>query len=198
MAKQKANYDWEAIEREYRAGQLSVRQISRSYGTPETSIRAKVQKRNWQRDLTEHVQREVKNRIHSSEDEQPTQAPQSEALTPEEQEIVHNSASRGVEIVRQHQERMRRLNQLLDYQMRQVEKAQNGEDMEGHEVKVWDKKEKKWVASSRIIGLGDRESLTDILQKIGQTLSKITPLERQAFSVDDAERKADLHVIELD
>lgn len=47
--------DWEAIERAYRAGSLSIRSIAEKHDTKEGTIRSRAKKNGWQRDLTEQV-----------------------------------------------------------------------------------------------------------------------------------------------
>ncbi|MFJ2362474.1 hypothetical protein ACIPIN_01940 [Pseudomonas sp. NPDC087697] len=47
--------DWEAIERAYRAGLLSLRGIADKYGSSEGTIRSRAKKHGWQRDLTDQV-----------------------------------------------------------------------------------------------------------------------------------------------
>jgi len=41
--------DWEAIEREYRAGQLSIREIGRKHGVSDTAVRKEAKARGWVR-----------------------------------------------------------------------------------------------------------------------------------------------------
>ncbi len=48
-------YDWEAIEREYRAGQLSVREIASRYGVNASTISRRAKRYGWERDLSERV-----------------------------------------------------------------------------------------------------------------------------------------------
>lgn len=47
--------DWEAIERAYRAGSLSIRAIAEKHGTKEGTVRSRAKKHGWQRDLTQQV-----------------------------------------------------------------------------------------------------------------------------------------------
>jgi hypothetical protein len=47
--------DWEAIERAYRAGSLSLRGIADRYDTNEGTIRSRAKKHGWLRDLTGQV-----------------------------------------------------------------------------------------------------------------------------------------------
>lgn len=51
-----SKYDWEAIERDYRAGQLSIRHLAANHGVPESTVRTKARTLGWRRDLTREVQ----------------------------------------------------------------------------------------------------------------------------------------------
>ncbi|KJZ41325.1 hypothetical protein [Pseudomonas fluorescens] len=58
-----AKPDWEAIERAYRAGLLSVREIAASSGISHTAIQKRASKEGWQRDLTDKVRCAVKAKV---------------------------------------------------------------------------------------------------------------------------------------
>ena len=62
MAERKS-VDWEAIEREYRAGQLSVREIARTSGVTETAIRKHAKADGWTRALAEKVREAVREKL---------------------------------------------------------------------------------------------------------------------------------------
>lgn len=64
MAKQP---DWEAIERAYRAGSLSIRNIAEKHGIAEGTIRKRARKHGWQRDLTEQVQQAARDKLVRNE-----------------------------------------------------------------------------------------------------------------------------------
>lgn len=55
--------DWEAIERAYRAGSLSLRAIADKLGSNEGTIRSRAKKHGWQRDLTEQVRTATKGKL---------------------------------------------------------------------------------------------------------------------------------------
>lgn len=58
--------DWEAIERAYRAGSLSIRNIAEKHGTKEGTIRSRAKKHGWQRDLTEQVKSSTNDKLSRS------------------------------------------------------------------------------------------------------------------------------------
>ena len=59
--------DWDAIEREYRAGQLSVRQIARQYEISDKVIRNRAKALGWERDLTDQVTAKVRSDLVRAE-----------------------------------------------------------------------------------------------------------------------------------
>lgn len=59
--------DWEAIERAFRAGSLSVRAIAEKHSISDTAIRNHAKKHGWERDLTEQVRQTTKSKLVRSE-----------------------------------------------------------------------------------------------------------------------------------
>lgn len=59
----KARPDWEAVEKAYRAGSVSVRAIAEEFGTSEGTIRSRAKAQGWLRDLTEQVRVATKEKI---------------------------------------------------------------------------------------------------------------------------------------
>lgn len=55
MAGRKEQIDWEAIERDYRLGQLSIRELARRFGIEPSTITRKAAKDAWVRDLSQEV-----------------------------------------------------------------------------------------------------------------------------------------------
>ena len=62
MAKRKI-IDWETIEAEYRAGQLSIREIARQNNCSAPAILKKAKLNGWKRDLTKKVQQLVNTKL---------------------------------------------------------------------------------------------------------------------------------------
>lgn len=58
--------DWEAIQRAYRAGSLSVRAIGDAQGVNHATILKRAKKEGWARDLTEQVRAATKQKVTKS------------------------------------------------------------------------------------------------------------------------------------
>src|SRR5690554_84499 len=63
MTTKRKKIDWEAIEDEYRAGSLSIRNIADKHGISDTAIRKKATLHGWQRDLAEKVRSAAQGKI---------------------------------------------------------------------------------------------------------------------------------------
>jgi hypothetical protein len=56
----RTDIDWEAIERDYSLGQLSIRQIAEMHGVNPSAVMRRSKKENWTKDLSERVRAETK------------------------------------------------------------------------------------------------------------------------------------------
>ena len=92
--------DWPAIEREFRAGQLSIKELGRQHSVSDTAIRKRAKALGWTRDLSGAVRTLVRESLVREE----VRANQSEltGVVPSEAAIVDAAAARGVEVVRSH------------------------------------------------------------------------------------------------
>ena len=89
MAKRK-QIDWEAIEREYRSGSLSVAEIARQHKISHPAILKKAKKFGWKRSLSDQVRKRVTEKLvtdavtdNNASDEEVTEAAAEVAAVPE-------------------------------------------------------------------------------------------------------------------
>jgi hypothetical protein len=165
--------DWEAIEREYRAGQLSVSEIGRQHGVSHTAINKRARKEAWARDLTERVRKEVSARLVSPE--------VSEANA---QEAVETAAARGVALVRSHQASLGKANRIAEKLMSELEGSTDDNEaiVEAIEAATFnDANANRRNSMMKAVSLPSRAAT---LRELSQTLKNLIPLERQAFNLD--------------
>lgn len=154
--------DWEAIEREYRAGQVSVREIGRQHGVTDTAIRKRAKQENWSRDLTEEVRRAVRNEaVRSAVRTELSREPVSD------KEIVETHAKRGAKAIEGHLTRADRLKGIADGLMDQLETYMRGGN------------------PSVTIFVSKSDSPSTILRTLAATVESIAKIERQALNIDD-------------
>lgn len=155
--------DWEAIEREYRAGQLSIREIARVHGVTDTAIRKKAKDLGWERSLADKVREAAREKLARGDGSQAGSHPQ-RART--DREIVEAASLRGLEVVTSHRRDLQQLHGLKRVLAGRLAEVLNGGLPDGP-------------------CLGERESPADMLEKLSRVTARLVPLERQAFNLDE-------------
>jgi predicted nucleic acid-binding Zn-ribbon protein len=89
--------DWEAIQRAYRAGSLSVRSIGEQHSVNHATILKRAKKEGWTRDLTEQVRTATKQKVTSAVT---TAGNQSPVVT--DAEIIDEASDQAAAVVLAH------------------------------------------------------------------------------------------------
>lgn len=89
--------DWEAIERAYRAGSLSVRAIGEGNGVNHATILKRAKKEGWTRDLTEQVRTATKQKVTTAVTRDGNRAP---LVT--DAEIIEEASEQAASVVLAH------------------------------------------------------------------------------------------------
>jgi hypothetical protein len=180
---EKSPTDWEAIEREYRNGQLSVSEIGRHYNVSHTAINKKAKKEGWKRDLTEKVRQEIASRLVSDEFQRRNA-----------RETIEEAAARGVQLVREHRSDIQAnrsavtelIAELIDTNAHREEIEETiydeTETEEGDSPAAKAEKAKKRARMLAAVALPSRANIANTL---ASALKTLIPLERQAFNLDE-------------
>lgn len=178
----KALTDWEAIEKHYRAGVLSLREIAKQLGVTDGAIRKKAKANGWQRDLTARVAERVRAELVRSEVRTP-HAP--EALRTE-REIVSSAAATVVQVVREHRRDIaagRGIVSLLASQLLDVAGARDAfEDVIEQECAADASGERR----AKLLKAVSLPVHAATMRDLSNAMKNLVGLERQAFSIGDA------------
>ena len=60
---QQRDVDWAAIERHYRAGELSLNEIAKRYGVSRPGIQKRAEREGWVRDLSKKIEQATQNKV---------------------------------------------------------------------------------------------------------------------------------------
>ena len=189
---ERKSVDWEAIEREYRAGQLTVVEIGRQYGLSHTAINKRAKRDGWTRNLADRVRKEVSARLVSEE------------VSPEtERAAIEPAVARGVQVVRDHQASIGRGQRLVGRLFHELEEATTQRaDIEA-EIRVETGAGKTDERRSKMLRAIALPSRSAVLGSLSSALKTLIGLERQAFNLDEASGEAptqhyDLTVLSLE
>ena len=161
--------DWEAIREEYRAGQLSVREIAARHGITHPPIVRKAKREGWKRDLTKKVRAEVVRRLVTGEGTDGTKA--------SDDEIVAAAADRAIHLIETHRKDIKTL--------QAAEQAFLAE-IQNEPTKLWVGQYQGRVVTQEV-GIAVTERAV-ALQALAGTMHKRITLERQAFGIVDGTR----------
>lgn len=169
----KKKIDWEAIEREYRAGQLSVSEIGRQNDVSHTAINKRAKKDGWTRDLTKRVRQEVSARLVSDE-----------VSAANAKQAVELAAERGVQVVREHRNTAGRGRDMTIRLLAELDATTTyAGELEGMiaDADAGDDN-KRLAALEKVLSLPSRAGILKDLSLAARTWVQI---ERQAFNLDD-------------
>jgi hypothetical protein len=179
--------DWEAIERAYRAGALSIRTIADRNGISDTAIRKKAKASGWVRDLSEQVRKEVRNKLVRGE------VRDGQCANPErDAEIVEEAAEEGATVVRSHRRDIRKAsnlaNLLMDDLLTTIQQRESIEDTIEDETRD----DSNGMRRANMLGAVSLPSNAKTLFQLSSAMKNLQVLERQAFNLDDKEQSSDV------
>jgi len=173
--------DWEAIERLYRAGVLSLREIGREQGVSDTAIRKRAKAYGWERDLTEKVKEAARAKLVRA---MGSRGGSQEQQARTDAEIVEEASETQATVVKTHRRDIgigRRLiatmfNELMEATDNRHEIAEAIED-----ATAKDKRPERRNMMLRAVALPSRAAT---MQSLAGAMHKIVQLERQAFNIE--------------
>ena len=162
-------YDWEAVEADYRAGTLSVVTILDKYGMPRATLTSRARREGWQRDLSKQVRKAVAAKVA-------VKAVQ-EAVGKTDAQIIEEAASHGADLVTRHQQQASQWQNIVDALASTL-------------------KQQLATGKIEVTGKDGSAQLIDVpLDYVSKTLAqgvtaleKLIKLERQAHNLDETER----------
>lgn len=162
---QRKKIDWEAIEREYRAGSLSVSEIAKQNGISHQAIFQKAKKLGWKRDLSKDVRKRINQKLI---------ADSVATCNASDEEIAEAAADRGARLVKLHRKDIANL---------QAEEQKILKELGDTPKKLWIGQYQGQVVKEEVgIPVTERASA---LQALAQVQHKRIALERQAYNLDE-------------
>lgn len=174
--------DWEAIERDYRAGLLTLRELAEIHGGSHVTIARKAKKENWERDLSARVAARaaaIVTRAAVTESETKQRAVSDRRVVEATAQAIATVILRQHASIRRNRALSEKLLDELEAQCDQPEIfAQLGELLSSPDEKGTDKLNEIY---RKVISLPSR---IDGAKKMAETLRILISLEREAYHMD--------------
>ncbi|MBC3456335.1 hypothetical protein [Pseudomonas mosselii] len=178
--------DWEAIERAFRAGALSIRTIADRNGVSDTAIRKKAKALGWERDLSEQVRKEVRNKLVRGEVREDQCANHER-----DAEIIKEAAEEGATVVRSHRRDIRKAtnlaNLLMDDLLTTIQRREEIEEAIEEETA----EDSNGMRRATMLSAVALPSNAKTLFQLSSAMKNLQVLERTAFGLDDKEQSKD-------
>ncbi len=183
----KQAFDWEAIERDYRAGLLSVREIAGRHGCTHTAIGKRAKAEGWGRDL--------KAKIRAKADALVSRREVSRVSTvlpvKTEQQIIEANAEVIVNVRMAHRSDIRRSRGLANKLLDELEHLTDNRELFEQLGELMRKpddfgNDRLNDLYHKIIALPNRSK---IMRELADTLKVLIALERQAYNLDEQQHE---------
>ncbi|WP_460093717.1 hypothetical protein [Pseudomonas sp. S2_B03] len=175
--------NWEAIERAYRAGSLSIRTIAERQGVSDTAIRKKAKALGWARDLSDQVRKEVRSKLVRGEVRN-DQGANCEL----DAEIIEEAAEEGARVVRSHRRDIRKATTLANLLMDDLlSTIQRREEIE-EDIEAETSEDNNGMRRASMLAAVSLPSNSKTLFQLSSAMKNLQVLERQAYSLDEKEK----------
>lgn len=185
--------DWDAVERAYRAGVLTVREIGRQHGVSHVAIGKRAKDHAWARDLTAKVREAVTTGLVT------TSVTSEDKAT--EREIVEAAASQVITLVREHRRDIGEQRMLAQQLLAELHlTAMNRDEIEAlieEETRAAEDpnadkgaQQRAWVKRGQMLRAVALPQNASTLKDLATVLKTLVALEREAFNIHGAPEEA--------
>jgi hypothetical protein len=175
--------DWEAIERAYRAGSLSIRTIAERQGVSDTAIRKKAKALGWARDLSDQVRKEVRSKLVRGEVRN-DQGANCEL----DAEIIEEAAEEGARVVRSHRRDIRKATNLANLLMDDLLSTIQRREVIKEDIEAETSEDNNGMRRASMLAAVSLPSNSKTLFQLSSAMKNLQVLERQAYSLDEKEK----------
>jgi hypothetical protein len=177
----KPTVDWESVERQYRAGMLSIREIAKAYGVNHATILKRAKRDSWSRDLTAKVKAAVTTGLVT------TEVTTSDAKT--ERKIIEQAAVTIITLVRGHRKDIGNARAVAEKLLKQLEDAATNRPLLEKIVSEVEDGDTgaSTIRRNALMRAVSLPSHAGILRDLSTVYKSLILLERQAFNMDAGE-----------
>ncbi len=180
----KSRIDWDAVERDYRTGRHTNRELAEKYNVSHTAINKRARDNQWTQDLTDHIRQATNAKL--------TQAFVSTEVSNEFRKLsttIEIAAEVNAQIIQGHRRGLQRIATIKERLLDQIEQAAALMPELSDVIEMVRKEDEKGIdrANDALRKAMARSGLTDDLKKLAEIDEKVRKGEREAFGITSGE-----------
>lgn len=179
--------DWEALEREYRAGVLSLRELAKKYDVSESYIRKRAKEKGWERDLTERVQERVRSKLVRSE----VRTINARTNLRTDTEIIEAAAETAVQVVQIHRRDVRHGRTICAALFAELHDTSANRELIAECIDSETQDDLSPTRRNQMMKAISLPTRARAMLDLSAAMKNLVAVERQAFSLDDKQDKQD-------
>lgn len=173
--------DWDAVERDYRTGKFTKRELAEKYGVSHTAINGRAKEHGWTQDLTEHIRQATNAKL--------VQALVSTEVSESFQSLstaVEVAAEASAQIILKHQRGLVRLTNIKETLLNQIEQAAQTLPDLSEVIEMVRNPDENGVdrANDALRKAMSRTALVDDLKKLAEVDERVRKGERESHNLD--------------
>lgn len=186
-APKKPRVDWDAVERDYRTGHMTLRELGEKHGVSHQAIAKRAKNGEWTQDLGEQIRQATNAKLVANlVDKEVAKGGQAVA------NAVLAAAEVNTQVILGHRTGLGRITKIKELLLDQIEQAVVLMPQLAEVIEMVRSEDERGIdkANDALKKAMSRTGLVDDLKKLAEVDEKVRKGEREAFSIDAAPSKA--------
>jgi hypothetical protein len=178
--------DWDAVEREYRVGQLSLRALASKHDCTAAAISKKAKEKRWAKDATQEVRERTRAAliVHAADNEESVNTVNSSVNTPTREDVAV-AVQTNLAVIKRHRKDIGQGQEIVSLLMGQlIDTAVNRESIE-NDIEIETKDDDNGQRRYRMNKAISLPSNAAVLRDLSTAMKNLVALERQAYNLDE-------------
>jgi len=192
----KREIDWQAVERDYRAGIKSNVQIAKEQGCSEKAIRNKAKEFSWVKDLAASIRAMAQQKVREQQVREKSETNNQSDEVSDDAAIIEENANIQATVIRSHRKDIGKAREITQLLFEELQQAILNPDQLEYFAEL-----RATFSSNKDSGESDEEvnqklldfytkimelpSKAGVIDKLANTLDKLVKLERVVFGIND-------------
>lgn len=179
----KSRIDWDAVERDYRTGKFTLRELAEKHGVSHQAIAKRAKTNSWTQDLGDQIRQATNAKLVANlVDSEIAKGGQAVA------NVVLAAAEINTQVILKHRTGLTRITAIKEKLLNQIEQAVDNMDDLEEIIEMVRREDDRGVdkANDALRKAMGRSALVDDLKKLAEVDEKVRKGEREAFNIGDA------------